>query len=159
MTFEKLNSELKTLIGQSVSFKRVAANSVIIYFFGGPGDSTVLSVFIDPPWRYEREGKLILGSYDVSMDKSEFDSEEQSSQAFYHLASYMDDLVGASLLKCQVDPMSSDIAMEFSGGRVLRSFANSAFEDTAWTYRNYPKNFYAQVSSPGITVGELSTEP
>ena len=159
MTFEELNLELETLIGQVVSFKRVACDSVIIYFFGGPGDPSDLSVFIDPTWRYEQEGKVILGSYDVSMDESEFDSKEQCLQAFHHLASYMDDLVGASLLKFQVDPLSSDITMEFSGGRVLRSFVNSAFEDTAWTYRNYPKKFYAQVSSRGIIVGELSAKP
>ena len=80
MTFEELNSELNTLIGQSVSFKRVAANSVIIYFFGGPGDSSVLSVFIDPNlWRYEQEGKVILGSYDVSMDESESDSRRNNT--------------------------------------------------------------------------------
>jgi hypothetical protein len=155
MTFEELNSELSELIGQAVSFKRVAANSVIVYCFGGPGDASVRSVFVDPPWRYEREGKVVLGSYDVSMDEAEFDLEEQYLQAFHYLASYMDDLVGASLLKCRVHPLSFDITMEFSGDRVSRSFVNSAFEESAWTYRNFPKKFCAEVSPRGIVVRDL----
>jgi hypothetical protein len=48
MTLEELNSELKRLINTTVSFKRIAGNSIIIYFFGEPGETTVVSVFIDP---------------------------------------------------------------------------------------------------------------
>ncbi len=46
MTFEELNAELQMLVGEKISFVRVAANSIIIYFFGEPGDDNVIrSVF------------------------------------------------------------------------------------------------------------------
>jgi hypothetical protein len=64
MTLEELNSELKKLIQMTVSFKRIAGNSIIIYFFGEPGDATVVSMFIDPTWRYQKQGKVVVGSQD-----------------------------------------------------------------------------------------------
>ncbi len=48
MTFEELSDELNKLVGEKVAYRRIAANSVIIYFFGDPGDESVVSVFIDP---------------------------------------------------------------------------------------------------------------
>ncbi len=48
MTFAELNAELQKLVGKKVSFMRVAANGIIIYFFGEPGDSNVVSVFRAP---------------------------------------------------------------------------------------------------------------
>jgi hypothetical protein len=66
MPLEELQTELNGLIHQTVTFKRIAANSIIIYFFGEPGDDSVISVFVDPTWRYEQSGKIILGSFEFA---------------------------------------------------------------------------------------------
>ncbi len=47
MTLEELQTELNNLVHQTVTFKRIAGNSIIIYFFGEPGDDSVISVFIE----------------------------------------------------------------------------------------------------------------
>jgi hypothetical protein len=62
MRFEELNAELQKLVGEKVSFIRVAANSIIIYFFGEPGDANVVSVFVDPTWRFQKQGKIVVGT-------------------------------------------------------------------------------------------------
>ena len=59
MTFEELNLKLQKLVGQTVSFKRLAGNALIIYFFGEPGDDTVESIFIETSWRFEQLGKVV----------------------------------------------------------------------------------------------------
>jgi hypothetical protein len=41
MTLEELQTELNGPIHQTVTFKRIAANSIIIYFFGEPGDDGI----------------------------------------------------------------------------------------------------------------------
>ena len=60
---------------------------------------------------------------------------------------------GAELISCAIDLESSDISMEFSGGQVVRNFANSGFEDKHWTYRNLQKKLKAYVSPLGVIVG------
>jgi hypothetical protein len=153
MTLEELQTELNGLIHQTVTFKRIAADSIIIYFFGEPGDDSVISVFVDPTWRYEKNGKVILGSYDLQIDEENFDSKEAYEERFHHLCSLTDGLPGAELVSANIDLESSDIRLELSDGQVVRNFANSGFEDNHWTYRNLQKKLKAYVSPLGVTVG------
>lgn len=155
MTFDELQNELRNLIGESVAFKRIAGNSIIVYFHGEPGDESVVSIFIAPTWRYENGGKVCVGSYDLQLDESDFASEDEYSQAFERLCSLTDGLVGARLVDCAVDSVSSDLTLAFAGGQVLRNFANSAFETGAWTYRDLPGNLEAGVSPSGVIIDKF----
>ena len=150
MTFEELDTELQKLVGEKVSFVRVAANSIIIYFLGEPGDDSVVSVFIDPAWRFQRHGKVIIGSYDLQIDECDFETKEKYQAEFERLASLPGSLEGSKLESVEIDFESSDISMRFSDGRVVRNFANSAFDDKAWTYHSAPKGIRAYVSPLGI---------
>jgi hypothetical protein len=62
------------------------------------------------------------------------------------MCSLTDEIKGSKLINCEIDLTSSDITLEFSGNQILRNFANSAFDDKAWTYRNLPQNICAYVS-------------
>ena len=115
MTLQELQAELNGLINQTVTFKRVAGNSIIVYFFGEPGDGSVISVFIDPSWRYQKKGKVIVGSYDLQIEESDFNSKEEYEESFHQLCALTDAIIGAELIGCSVDLESSDITMEFSG--------------------------------------------
>jgi hypothetical protein len=150
MTLKELNIELQKLIGETVSFKRIAGNSIIIYFFGAPGDDSVASFFIDPAWRYEQQGKVLVGSYDFPFDDSDFKSKEEYQESFERRCSITDTLEGAKLEDIRVDLESSDILMKFSDGQAVRNFANSAFDAKAWTYRNRPHRLTAFVSPFGV---------
>lgn len=150
MTFEELQSSLNELVHETVAFKRIAGNSVIIYFFGEPGDETVVSLFIGPTWRYERHGRIIVGSGDFAWDESDFKSKEEYDQTFDKMCDLSDDLEGAELIACQLDQTSSDLTVTFSGNQVVRYFVNSAFKETNWTYRNRPQRLTVYVSCLGI---------
>src|SRR5215470_12437624 len=158
MTLEELQTELNGLIHQTVTFKRIAGNSIIIYFFGEPGDDSVISVFVDPSWRYQKNGRIILGSYDLQIDEEDFDSKEAYEERFHRLCSLTDGITGAELISCTIDLESSDINMEFSGGQVVRNFANSGFDDKHWTYRNLQKKLTAYVSPLGVKVATAIEE-
>ena len=152
MTFEQLNAELQKLVGEKVSFIRVAANSIIIYFFGEPGDDNVVSVFVDPTWRFQKKGKVVVGSYDLQIDESDFESEDKYQEEFERIASLPHSLEGAELESVKIDFDSSDLSMRFSDDQVVRNFANSAFDDKDWTYRNVAQRITAYVSPLGVRV-------
>ena len=152
MTFENLNSELQTLVGEPVSFCRVAGNSLIIYFFGEPGDENVVSVFLDPTWHVRQNGKIVLGSFDLQIEESDFESEQDYNDEFERLALLKDNLYGSKLESVELDFESSDICLKFSGDQVVTNFANSAFDAMAWTYRNMQKNITAYVSTLGVNL-------
>jgi hypothetical protein len=69
MTLEELQIELNALVHQTVTFRRIAGNHIIVYFLGEPGDKNVISVFLDPSWRYQKKGRVVVGSYDFLIGK------------------------------------------------------------------------------------------
>jgi hypothetical protein len=158
MTFSELQTELNDLLQQPVSFKRIAGNSIIIYFFGEPGDGSVVSLFINPSLRYQKDGKVVIGSYDLLVDEDEFPSAEEYKQRFDYLCSLTDELANAELLSCFIESESSDLTLKFSNGQVIRSFANSAFDKDRWTYRNRPKQICAHVSPSGVEIEKAEKE-
>ena len=150
MTFEELTVGLKELIAQKVSFRRIAGNSIFIYFFGGPGDASVVSIEFDPPWRYERDGKVIVASYDFWLQESDFESKDNYQETFHRRCALCDPLIGSNLLSFNLDIASSDLALQLSNGQTLRNFANSAFDELAWVYRSSPQDLVVNVSPSGI---------
>lgn len=150
MTLQELGSELQHLVGETITYKRIAGNCIIVYFFGGPGDATVKLVDIEVPWRYEKHGKILLGSYDLSLHKEDFESIEEYRAAFERLCKIPSSLNGSRLESCAVDPVSSDLTLEFSDGQTLRNFSNSAYDDLAWSYRNCPQKMSAHASPSGV---------
>jgi hypothetical protein len=149
VTLAELNAELQNIVGERVSFVRIVCNSIIIYFRGEPGDS-VVSVFIDPSWRIQRHGKVIVGSYDLQIDEADFESKEGYQQEYERIAALSDGLQGSTLEAVGIDSEASDLEMKFSDHQVVRNFANSAFDDKAWTYRNVAKGIAVVVSVFGV---------
>jgi hypothetical protein len=150
VTFEELNAELQLLIGERVSFVRIVCNSIIIYFRGDPGDSAVVSVFIDPTWRLQHHGKVVVGSYDLQIDEGDFESKKEYQEEYERIVALTDGLEGSPLEAVEINLESSDLLMKFSDQRVVRNFANSGFDDKAWTYRNVAQGIAVVVSSLGI---------
>ena len=148
MTLEELNLELKKLVGEEVSLKVIALRSLGLYFCGQPHDHNSVSFLIHPPWRYQQHGEVVVGSNDVP-----FTSDEKSHESsFDGMCALTDALEGARLLDCRVDLVTSDLVLEFSGDQVVRNFASSAFDETAWVYRKPRRNLAASVSPSGITL-------
>lgn len=150
MTLEELNLELKKLVGEEVTLKLIVCDSLAIHFFGDPRDKSVVSIWISSSWRYQQQGEIVVGSHDFHFAQSDFISAEEYRKTFERMCSLTDVLEGARLVVCEVDLETSDLFMEFSGGQVVRSFANSAFDEAAWTYSNRRQNLAADASPAGV---------
>jgi hypothetical protein len=159
MSIDEFKAELQSLVSKRVAFKRNAANSLIIYFDGGPGDSEVRSFFIDPTWRFEQNGRIVVGSFDFQIEGSDFGSKEEYESEWHRRCELMERLVGSELLRVEIEDSSADLTLEFSDRQIIRSFANSAFDEDSWTYRNLPKRIKATVSPLGIRIEELQEKP
>lgn len=107
--------------------------------------------------RYQKNGKIVAGSYDLQVDEDDFNTKEEYEERFDYLCSLSDGLIGAELVNYSLDLESSDITLEFSGNQVLRNFANSAFGNKDWTYRNCPKQITIYASSLGVTLKKEKT--
>jgi hypothetical protein len=57
-----------------------------------------------------------------------------------------------------VDSISSDIMLVFSSEQIVRSFANSAFNDLCWTYRNRLEKLAVYVSALGLKAKKQDDE-
>jgi hypothetical protein len=150
MTVGELQIELKNLSNEPVTFKRIAGNSIILYFFGIPGDENTISLFIHPSWRYEKQDKVIMGSGDFPWE-SDAVSTEQYRQSFDNLCSLTNNIFSAKLIDFKIDLVSLDITLTFSGGQLIRQFSSEVFDCESWVYHNHRKNIVAYVSPSGIS--------
>lgn len=155
-TRARLQGELKPLIGQRLSHRRVAADSLILYFYGQPGDKSVCSIWLEPPWRYERDGKLIVGSMDIGR-LSRCESAEDKDK-FREMCALLKPILEVDLVDIKVVDTTLDISLEFGGRQYLRVFSNSAFDDEQWVYRNVPENFALYISPTGIVEEKIDRD-
>lgn len=139
MNHEQVEKELSFLIGREVSFRRIAGNTIILYFGGEPGDDAVTTLRIDPSWRYFNLGKWLLGSGDLPWEKDENESEDEFSTRFNEICDVCAPLVHSIVESVSLAPNSSDIEINFSGNQRLVSFAGYTDEE-GWVYTNRLKN-------------------
>ena len=142
MNHYQVQKELSSLIGRKVSFRRIAGNTIILYFGGEPGDDSVTTLSIDPSWRYANDGKWILGSGEIP-----WETEDENSSRFNAICDLCKPLVYSVVKVVTLSSDSSDIEIIFSGNQKLCSFA-SYTDDDNWTYNNRQKkkNIYGSLA-------------
>ena len=157
MTVDSLKATLYELVGEPVAVKRIAANSILLYFFGGPGDPAAVGIFIDPSWRYERAGQVILGSYDLQLETLHDSPKAERDREFDRLCSLCEPIEGSRLANYKLDVPSFDITLELSGGQILRKFASSAFDEPEWTLYDDRVRTVVEVFPQGIRLRSKPT--
>ena len=152
MNITEVFDALNRLIGKSLTFKRVAANSIILYFDGEPGDDAVRSIWLEPPWRYEIDDRVIIGSSYLWLHESDFQSKEEMDSEWNRRCRMTDSVNDNPLETVSIDLVSNDMMLRFVGGKVMRNFSNSGLHDIAWTYRDRTQKLVVEVSSEQIEV-------
>jgi hypothetical protein len=135
-----LKREIKNLVGERVSFKRIIGNSIILYFHGNPGDMNVESIWIEPIWRYEKNKKYVVSSSEFPWKKKRNQSEKEFNKEFDSLCDKTNSLVRSKVQQIIFNESTNDIYINLERNQVLRSFA--AFSDgEIWVYRNVQKKY------------------
>ena len=135
MNHELAQQELSFLLGQEVSFRRMAGNTLILYFGGEPGDDSVTTLSIDPSWRYARSGEWLLGSGDIPWEKEEEETGEAFSVRFNEICDICMPLFSSIVERISLSSNSADIEITFSSNQKVVSFAGYT-DDYSWGFKN-----------------------
>ncbi len=154
-----LISKLKRLENQQVIYRRIAADELILYFYGEPGDQDVVSIWISPPWRYEHNDKIVLGSFDLIIQPEDYPSKTAYTTEFERLCSLSNALKGSLLNNVQIDKTSLDLTLELSDEQIIRSFCRSPLDQESWSIVDVRDNIVIEVGAGTISENSYETKP
>jgi hypothetical protein len=130
---QALTIALRSLIGFPIK-KSLATNSLMLRFDFLESEKGRAYVWIDPPWRYSVNGKIITGSADWPY----WDGIENKNVnepiwiAWCNLFAPLDE---ATLVSFEVKNAFPDLLLRFSSGHVIETFGNTS-DNCWWYYRN-----------------------
>jgi hypothetical protein len=141
--FEKLRSGL---LGNRVSFRRLACDTLLLYVGCEPGDRKGITIWFDPIWHLRGPGGVLLGSMQVAEAS---DSEEAMAAV---ADEPMAPLLGRLIEGVAIDPMTFDLSVGFEGGYCVCTFAAHAKTDESWHIRENATGARLKGSPMGLTV-------
>lgn len=153
MTFQELQSLLSGLIGEPVTRKFIAGNTIILWFKSG----RTKGFWIAPPWRIEAEGKIETTSAEIPWEPEETEGQDNFTKRFNAACSCSDELKSAKLISVIVDLKTSDLHLGFDNGRVLKTFM-VWLEDENWHFSDHETKRQYVVFAKGVEVRPLKAE-
>lgn len=144
--FEDLRSRT---IGRPVSFRRLAANSILIYIDAEPASGSGVTYWLEPTWHLRGPDRVLTGSREAQHDEDAADPDE----GFHRAATALDVLNDRILIEVRVEPISGDLLMEFEGGFLLRTFVSDPTDEEIWHISDNTTKRRLQGSPLGMEVG------
>jgi hypothetical protein len=138
-----LKKEILGLIGKVVTYKRIAGNTIILYFDGNPGESNIKSFWIDPLWLFERNREYVVGSEDFPWEQEDGQSDEEYDRNFEEICNRTNSLLGSKLTGIKISD-SNDICLQFDKHQEIRNIFGSN-DSEGWIYRDKAKNLEVAV--------------
>jgi len=136
---KNLKNEVLSLIGKTVTFKRIAGNTIILYFDGRPGELNVKSLWIDPPWHCEINKMCIVDSEEFPFEQEVWESEKDYERKFNEICNKTNDLLGAKIDNIKIEDGSNSISLYFNNEQVLVNTIDT-MDVEGWIYRDNVNN-------------------
>lgn len=151
MQLRELEALLQALVGERISAKTIAGNSISLWFSVEPKAKGARRVWIDPPWRIETHRGIESTSLGFPREKEEHESDAEYHSRFLKACSNSDCLKQSILAYIAVDHVTSDLTLSFNDGRTLRAFATD-LEDENWHFTDHGTQRRYGVSTLGVQV-------
>lgn len=141
MHLSELESVLQMLVGERVTAKTIAGNSISLWFGGAPKSASA-QLWIDPPWRIETSVGIESSSFGFPYEMDENETKDQYHARFEIACANSDCLIETVIESVHLSNTTSDLVVQFSNGRTLCNFTvdlgaeNWHFVDYA-THRRY----------------------
>ncbi|HEX6899725.1 MAG TPA: hypothetical protein VF789_08430 [Thermoanaerobaculia bacterium] len=133
----------RRVLGRPVTFRRLAANTLLIYIDNEPGDGTGVTFWINPVWHVREPGQVLAGSRQAQVD----DEEE-----FYRLGERLDVLLGLTVQDVTIEPGTFDLTLALSGGYLVKTFVAQAARDESWHIRDNTTGSRLSGSPQGLRI-------
>lgn len=150
---EEVNRVLSNLQEETVCYRRTVCNTIILYFFGVPGDNDFATIRINPSWRYSISNRILVGSGDVP-DREECESREEYRKRFNEICDINLPIVGSKVKRISMDTNSTDLLLEFSDKQKLVSFA-SYTDSECWYYTDRKNGIRIIATSIGCVIEQF----
>jgi len=135
------------LVGQRVSFRRLAGNSLLVYFGVHPGDGRGLTVWLEPTWHLVGPDGPLAGSRQAQV----FEPDEHAEAGIVTAGRALDVLIGRRLVSLCVDERTYDLTLAFEGEFVLRTFVCDPRDDEIWHIRENATRERLDASPRGLS--------
>ena len=110
---DELFSELRArVLGRPVSFRRLAADSLLVYVVAEPGEKTGVTFSFNPTWRLRGPDRVLTGSREAQHDP---DSDDPDA-GFRRAADAVDALLGRIVTEVWVEPVTGDLHLTLEAG-------------------------------------------
>ena len=76
MTDPAVDSRLASLVGAVVTQATVSGNTLLLWIGAPPKSADAKCLWVNPPWRIERESGQLVGSADIPWTANDFENED-----------------------------------------------------------------------------------
>jgi len=153
MQLRELELLLQSLIGECVSAKTIAGNSISLWFTVEPKAAGARRIWIDPPWRIETHRGLESTSLGFPHGKEAEESDAEYRARFEKACANSDCLKQSKLTSIAVDHLTSDLTLQFNDGRILRAFPTD-LESENWHFTDHGARKRYGVLVTGVEIEE-----
>ncbi len=130
-------------IGQKVTFRRLAGNTLILYLNCFPGENHGYSVWIEPTWHCSSTSKVLVGSRQAQVD---------DEQELDEISELMDVLDKAEVESISIDPVSHDLHILFEHGYSVKTFVSDPTDELIWYIKDRTKGLKLYASPNGVEI-------
>lgn len=81
----------RRVLGRPITFRRLAANTLLIYIDNDPGDGTGVTFWFDPIWHVREPGRVLAGSRQAQFDN------DDDEEGIHRLGKRLDVLLGQTV--------------------------------------------------------------
>src|SRR5262245_42440513 len=125
----QLASLREQLIGQVITDRQLAGNSLSIWVNLRPGDGDRgWTIWLDPSWHIVGPDRVWTGSMQAG------DDEEESG--WQSVGQIVNALVGRTIERVEVEPVTGDLTVVLTGDVRVRTFASDPRETRHWRIKN-----------------------
>jgi len=154
MDFKELQVMLEPLIGQQVVCKKIAGNSISLWFSVVPMAGTARVLWLDAPWRIETPQGVESTSLGFPYEMEEEASHDEYRARCDRACARSDCLQGTFLTLFEVNHVTGDLTLQFNNDRILRSFAICLDEDN-WHFSDYRTGKSYRVFTTRVEIEEI----
>jgi hypothetical protein len=147
---ERLRAEL---IGRTITFVRLACNSLLLYVECEPGDGRGLTLWLEPTWHVSTPAGVVAGSRQAQGAGDDGPTEGELNAVSGPIC---EALLGRQITSIRVDDRSRDLAITVVGENYARTFASDPDDDHSWHIRENETGLkvYASPSALEIHMGK-----
>lgn len=143
------------LIGRRVTSVWMVLYTLKIEVAPTDTDPRCLQIWLEPSWHVRSPERLLTGSGAIE-SPDDFGDDAEVARASATIERVSDDaqpLVGCTIERLQLDPVTFELCVAFSDGFVGRTFASDPASTLIWVLSDCPRSFALRGTAEGIVTG------